>query len=444
MFFRSDPSRHRQRKHHDPADADARPWQLSLAILFMVQLFTSAGFSLVFPFLPLYVGSLHSTTGWSIEILSSLVIASQGFTMMFAAPVWGALADRHGRKLMVMRATLGGAVVLSLMGVVQTAEQLILLRAVQGIVTGVVSANNALLASLVPRERIGFAMGTLQVGLWSGLAVGPIVGSALADAFGFAVPFFFTGAMLLAAGVAVSLGIHEPKRSDNFDSRRLTFAQQWKHVLQSPGVSMVLLVRLLTTISRSALTPIAPLFIVTLLPASEADRSIYAGAFMAVSSLTSTFSAVYLGRLGDRIGHRTIVIGCALAAGLLYIPQVLVTDAYQLIALQGIAGITLGGLIAAPSALLATYTQAGEEGSVFGLSNSIASAGRAVSALIGGTIAALIGLRGTFGFVAVLYFVVTVVAWYALPVAKARKKHDTIDADVLETALESTTTRTGL
>ena len=166
-------------------------WQQTLVVIFIAQLMSAVGFSTIFPFLPLYVQELNPA-GQSVEFWSGMVFAIPGVTMMFAAPVWGALADRHGRKPMVMRAMFGAAILIFLMGRVQSVEALVLLRALQGLITGTVSANNALVASVTPRDRMGFAMGTIQVGLWGGIALGPIIGGTLADAFGFRLPFTVT------------------------------------------------------------------------------------------------------------------------------------------------------------------------------------------------------------------------------------------------------------
>ena len=105
-------------------------WQRTLFILFFAQLMVAVGFSTVFPFLPLYVEQLGSTSGLSIELLSGLVYSAQAFTMMLASPVWGVLADRFGRKIMVERTMFGGAVILLLMALITTAEQLVVLRAI--------------------------------------------------------------------------------------------------------------------------------------------------------------------------------------------------------------------------------------------------------------------------------------------------------------------------
>jgi MFS transporter, DHA1 family, multidrug resistance protein len=391
-------------------------WQVVLGVVFASQFITAIGFSMVFPFLPLYVEQLGSTSGLSVEMMAGLVISVQGFTMMLASPLWGAVSDRYGRKLMVMRAMFCGAILLALMGVVRSGEELIFLRGVMGITTGTVAANNALVASAVPREKIGFCMGTLQVGLWAGVAAGPLIGGILADMYGFTVPFFITGILLFVGGVLVYFGVHEnfERPKVKTDEHRPTMVEQWKHVVTAKGVSMVYMMRFLVDLARNLIIPIAPLFVVSLLP-ETASRNIFAGSVMAASSLTATFSGVYLGRLGDRIGHRTILLWTSIAVVLLYIPQVFVVNVWQLLSLQALAGFAIGGIIAAPSALLARYTEPGEEGAVYGLDNSIIAAARALAPIVGAVVAMYFGLRGTFAATAVLFVVVTLAALFFLP-----------------------------
>lgn len=392
-----------------------RNWQVTLAIMFSVQLLSSMGFSLVYPFLPLYVEHLGSSTGLSVEWMAGLVIAVQGFTMMLASPIWGSIADRYGRKLMIMRATFGGTIILALMGMVTNGEQLILLRALQGLVTGTVAANNALVASITPRGRMGFAMGTLQVGLWGGVALGPLLGGILADAYGFAMPFYFTAGALLLAGVLVFFFIQEdfvPYRSP----QKPRIWQQWQSVMQTDGVAFVFTLRFLDNIGRNLIVPIAPLFVVSLLAGAENNhQNVLAGSVMAISSATSTFSGVYLGRLGDSKGHRNILLWSALAVFALNIPQIFVMRVWQLLVFQALAGFAMGGVLASASALLAHYSQAGNEGAVYGLDNSIGSGARAISPLLSSWIAITFGMRGIFGATALFFAIIVAVIYFYLP-----------------------------
>jgi DHA1 family multidrug resistance protein-like MFS transporter len=405
-------------------------WQRTLYIAFFAQLVSATGFSLIFPFLPLYVQVLGTHTNISLDIWAGLVFSSQAFTMMFASPIWGALADQFGRKLMVERAMFGGTVLLFLMGLVTSAEQLVLLRAIQGFVTGTVGANNALVAASVPRERTGYAMGLLQVGQWSGIALGPLIGGVLADAYGYAIPHFFTAALLALAGLLVHFGIHEHFAPSNGKKvSRKSFVEEWRHVLSMPGVVLTYSLGFIAALTRSMIVPIAPLFIQTLL--ADGDKvSTVTGLMMGISSAAITASAIYFGRLGDRIGHRRIVIASSVAVGLLLLPQAFVSEAWQLIVLYVLMGAATGGLVSAPSALLAHYTDPGEEGAVYGLDNSIVSGARALAPLAGSGLAIWLGYRGVFVVAAMFMALLLLVA--------VRGLHDR-PARAVEIALEKAT-----
>jgi DHA1 family multidrug resistance protein-like MFS transporter len=411
-------------------------WQRTLWIMFFAQLVTAVGFSIIFPFLPLYVEDLGTNTGLSIEFWAGMVFSAQAVTMMIASPIWGGLADRFGRKVMVERSMFGGAIIICLMAFPRTAEELVLLRAVQGLITGTVSAANALVAASAPRQHTGFAMGVIQVGLWGGVALGPLIGGVMADAFGFRVPFIVTAVLLLVAGVLVHLGIKEtftPPVKDEADKRG--FIGEWRHILSMSGVAQTYTARFLTGLSRSMVVPIMPLFMAMLILSSHPiptvlpDLSAFldarlpvagavstlTGLAVGLASATATASAVVLGRLGDRIGHRTILVGAALASVVFYLPQAFVTAPWHLLALQGLTGLAAGGLVAAPSALLARYTDPGEEGAVYGLDNSVIAAARAVAPLAGAGIAVWLGLRATFGVLSGVFVVVAVVGFVLLP-----------------------------
>ncbi len=405
--------------YHSLARAFSFPhsWKFTLGVLVIAQILSAVGFSMIFPFLPLYIEDLGSAGGHSTELLAGLVISVQGITMMIAAPVWGAVADRFGRKKMIMRALFGGAITLALMGFVQSAEQLILVRAIQGVITGTVSANNALVAAATPRRRVGFAMGALQVGLWAGVAVGPLLGGALADLFGYSVPFIVTAVLLLAGGMIVMLGINEdfsPSRKRD-DFHALAIFRGWKAIVQTSGVGMVLFLRFLSSLARVIIVPIAPLFVVSLIARETDSSNTYAGLVIAVSAATSTVGAVYLGNLGDRISHRKVLIYCSVAATALYVTQVFVGDVWQLLFLQGLAGIASGGLVAAPSALLSRYTDKDSAGAVYGIDNSVVAGSKAVAPIFGVSVAILLGMRGTFFAAALVFALIALAAWHLLP-----------------------------
>lgn len=390
-------------------------WQRTLWFIFFAQFVSAMGFSVSYPFLPLYVHQLGTHTNISLEFWSALVFSGQAFAMMLISPFWGSVADRYGYKLMLERATFGGAVILLLMGFVGSAEELALLRTIQGLITGTIAAANALVAAITPRERIGYAMGILQIGQWSGVAAGPFIGGFTADAFGFQAAFVLTAGLLLISGVVIWRGVTE---STARQRRAVAHAPQtrngWRAIVTAPGVAVVYAARFLGGLGQTMLQPVLPLFIAVLLPRSDLVNST-TGLIVGLASAATTASAIYLGRLGDRVGHQRVLIASSLAAGLAYLPQALVTSAWQLLVLQMLAGVAIGGIIPTLSALLARYTPPGTEGAVYGLDNSISSAARAAAPLLGAAIAMLLGLRIIFALIGGVLLAAALLAAAGLP-----------------------------
>lgn len=394
-------------------------WRRNLYILFGVQLLTTAGFSLVFPFLPLYIKELGVATRGSLEFWAGMVFSMQALTMMITSPIWGVIADRHGRKPMLLRATLGGAILVTLMGFVQNAEQLVLLRAIQGAVTGVISSVNALATASTPPEKSGSALGLLMLGRWGGIALGPVVGGLLGDAFGYRESFWITGTMLGLAGIAVWFWVHE-EFTPVAKSKRMGMIASYRQLLTMPGMTPLYMLAFLRSLGQMMIYPVASLFMIQLMH-SEAGAATWTGLMIGAVGAASAISGVYLGQLGDKIGHQKILIGSALAAMLCYLPQPFVTAPWQLIILQALVGLAAGGLLSPMAALMNLWTPPGTQGATYALDNSVVAAGRSIAPMIAAGVATWWGVRGVFGVTAVVYAVILgLVMWMAQGV-KARQ-----------------------
>lgn len=394
----------------------AERWQRTLLIMVFAQTMTSVGFSSIFPFLPLYVADLGSATGLSIELLAGMVFSVQGITMAIASPFWGMIADRFGRKLMVQRALYASALLLFLMAFVRSAEELVVLRAIQGLSSGVISATYALIAAEVPREHSGYAMGILQVGNGAGVAFGPLLGGLVADAFSYSAAFYATGVLLFISGVLVTVGIKEQfvPQLRTAGQKRSSWVHQWREILVSPSVPQVYGLRFLTQLGHSFMQPIMPLFILTIM-ADQGQVNTFTGLVIGAAAATTTLTASSLGRLGDRIGHKKVLMASSLAAAIFYLPQSLVTAGWQLLILQALVGVALGGLIPSVTALLAKASPPGKEGMVYGLDNSIGAGARAISPLLGAWVALWFSQRAAFVATALVFFLMSAIAFWATP-----------------------------
>lgn len=376
-------------------------WRRNLYILFGVQVFSMAGFSMVFPFLPLYIKTL-GVAGWgTVEFWSGMVFSAQAMTMMISAPVWGAVADRYGRKIMLARATLGGAVILVVMGFAQSAEQLALLRALQGLVTGTIPAANALVASTAPKEQTGEALGLLQTGSWIGVAVGPLIGGIIGDTVGFRESFWVTGGLLALAGFAVLFWVREDFKPAVRTKHR-SFLDDFRVLLRAPNMISLYAVTFLQTIGRMLFFPIAALFIMDLM-GTAARVATVTGLMMGAKAVMGSISAIWLGRLGDRSGHGKILLVASLAALCFYLPQAFVAKAWQLLLRQAFCGLANGGMIPSLGALMNLRSPVGSQGATYGLNASITAAGRSLAPMMGAGIAIWLGMRSVFILAAVVY-----------------------------------------
>jgi DHA1 family multidrug resistance protein-like MFS transporter len=384
-------------------------WQRNLYVLFVAELVSVMGFTVIYPFLSLYVDRLGAGFG-NTEFWAGLVFSAHALTAAITSPIWGSVSDRFGRKMMVQRAMFGSTVVVILMGFVRSAEQLVLLQALLGTLSGTVPAANALVAATTPRQRTGYAMGLMQMGIWTGASIGPIVGGVVADTLGFHSAFFLTAACLFLAGIGVTIFVHEefvPNGEAGLDGRGML--RGWLDVLRTPDMPRIYSMRILVRIGQTMLMPFLPLFVVTLLASQDRVSSV-TGLAMGAASATSALTSVYLGRLGDRIGHRRLLIVSALGVALGYAPMTLVTQGWQLVVLYAIMGVGLGGVAPAMAALMTHAAPEGRMGAVYGLDNSLTSGGRVFAPLLCAMVISLSGLRSMFVLEAGIFGLLALIA----------------------------------
>jgi DHA1 family multidrug resistance protein-like MFS transporter len=379
-------------------------WQRNLYTLWIAELIAIAGFTVVLPFLPYYVQELGVTELEQVEFWSGLLLASKAVTMAIFSPVWGSLADRYGRKLMIERAMFGGAVLMVATGFVRNVQQLVFLLILQGCLTGTIAAATTLVASSVPRQRSGQALGLLQMAVYSGASAGPLLGGLMADHFGYRAAFVVTGALLFLAGITVAIFVHEEFEplDGEAGSQKGDFWLGVRAVFRSRALLGVLGVELMMRLGTKIMGPLLPLFVQTLVP-GEARIASLVGLITGLGAATSAVGAVLLGRASDRFGYRTVLLACALGMAVVYIPQSFVTTPVQLLILQAAAGVAMGGGLAAIGALLANLSPEGRQGAVYGLDWSVVSAASGLGPITGAAVAVGVGLRAPFLFAAGVY-----------------------------------------
>lgn len=370
-------------------------WIRNLRVLSIGVFFAGMGFSEIMPFLSLYIATLGHYTHQQLNFYSGVVFASMYFVSALVSPYWGKLADKKGRKPMILRASLGMAIVIAAMGLVTNVWQLIGLRLAQGVFAGFVSNSNALIATETPKKKAGQALGTMAAGVTGGNLLGPLLGGTLAEIFNYRVTFFITGGILFIIFLGCLFFVHEegfkPVQEKKFDK-----ASGVLHELASPRIIIGLLITtMIIQAANNSINPIISLFIKELMHNGR-GVTLVSGIIAALPGIATMIAAPLLGRLGDRIGTQKILISGFILSILCFIPSAFVQNPIQLGILRFIIGIADASLFPQVQTLLTKNSPSQLTGRVFSWNQSFMYIGNILGPLIGGTIAGLFDYSTVF------------------------------------------------
>lgn len=372
-------------------------WKLNILVLWFGQFLVNAGMTMITPFLALYLAKDLGVEGeHAIGIWAGLIFAANFLTSFIFQPIWGKVADRYGRKMMLLRSGFGMAIVIILMGFAQSPWQLLLLRLLNGTISGFNPAAIALVSGTTPKERMGFAMGTMQSGVVAGTILGPLIGGILADLIGFRPIFYVTGFFIFGASLLALFLVKE-----NFDREEAAHTPQvsvlggFKELVKIPQLPALYTVTFLLQFAMISPMSLLPIY-VEHLHGSAANLALMAGLVTAVTGLSNMIASPILGKLSDRIGSQRVLKYALLGAGLSLIPQAFVHTVGQLIAVRFMMGLFMGGLLPSVNALIRSYTPDGMESRAYGFNSSTLALGNMTGALIGGFLSGFFGIEGLF------------------------------------------------
>lgn len=385
-------------------------WRRTLYGVWAAQLLVISGFSMRAPILPGFFAELGVVTPEGQAYWTGLMLSLGAGMMAFTSPIWGAVADKYGRKPMLVRAQFAAFLTISLSAFVYEPWQLLGLRLIEGAMTGTVAAATALIAVSMPRDRMGYGLGMVQTAVFSGSALGPLFGGVIADFIGYRSTFLVSGFMALAAGVITLFVVQENfVKSEKGEEAKVDNGSTWKIIL-GPTMLALTMSMLLVRFASSAVQPITPIF-VGMIAEVGSNVNTLAGLTIGILGVTSAISSIYLGKLGDKRGHFKILLWSGVGAGLVYLPMALAQHPWHLIVLQAIFGFFAGGLIPAANALIARVTDDSKRGVVFGLMNTAGSIGGFAGPLMGAGLAGIFGIRATFVLTGLVLLLMALNLW---------------------------------
>ncbi len=396
----------RQGTHIPPAQKTPPPinWKTNLACIWIAQFLSIVGFSFSLPFAPFFIQELGITDPQALTFWVTVFAVLAPLTLAIFAPIWGALADRFGRRLMLIRAHFGSMFFLSCMGLAPNVQWLIALRSLHGLLTGTVTASQTLASLYAPPNRNGLVLGSLSAAVFSGSMFGAFLGGIFADLFGYRRAFLVSGIFLLAAGLLVVFGVRE-----NFQKPAVAPDYNWRREFRQAAARLQPVLPILALlVGIGIVVQFDQAWLPLLVQEIHGKRpgiAFMAGSLAAVGGIAGFMAGPIMGRLADRFDVPRIAKIAAVGSGLAMIGMALSIGFRPLLAFRFMATFFAGGLEPVFWVWLARSTSQQHRGFIFGWAATARSSGWMLAPLLSGILVGASGqIRWVFWTAAALYF----------------------------------------
>ena len=370
-------------------------WKRTVYISLICVFCTAFGVSQLAPILPLYFHNLGVQTPEAMSLWSGLATGATYIIVCLAAPFWGRLADKKGRKITLIRSSFGMALCNVLIAFQTTPEGVVLIRLVQGLVSGFYSASITLIASESPIERTGWALGLLASANLAGSLIGPLLGGYIADTVGIHNDFIIVGALMGLAGVLATIFIHE-NYVPQPNPEKLSIRKLKEQIPEFNSIVALCVASFIYAICIMSLQPVISVYIKGIVPSDTENLAFIAGAVFSAMGIAQLMSSSPLGKLVDKIGPRKVLVVSLIYVGILNIPQAYVSDVYQLAIIRFLQGFGLGGMLPALNTYLSSKTPREFTGQVFSYNQSCLFFGYFLGSVGGASLMAWLGFTTLF------------------------------------------------
>ena len=370
-------------------------WKRTVYISLVCVFCTAFGVSQLAPILPLYFHDLGVQTPEAMSLWSGLATGATYIIVCLAAPFWGRVADKKGRKITLIRSSFGMALCNVLIAFQTTPEGVVLIRLIQGLVSGFYSASITLIASETPIERTGWALGLLASANLAGSLIGPLLGGYIADTVGIRNDFIIVGTLMGLAGVLATIFIHE-NYVPQPNPEKLSIRKLKEQIPEFNSIVALCVASFIYAICIMSLQPVISVYIKGIVPSDTENLAFIAGAVFSAMGVAQLMSSSPLGKLVDKIGPRKVLVVSLIYVGILNIPQAYVSDVYQLAIIRFLQGFGLGGMLPALNTYLSSKTPREFTGQVFSYNQSCLFFGYFLGSVGGASLMAWLGFTTLF------------------------------------------------
>jgi DHA1 family multidrug resistance protein-like MFS transporter len=386
-------------------------WHRNLWLIWVAQVLSLSGFNFGLPFLPYFIQELGVTDPDRLNLWTGILSSAPAVTMGIMAPVWGYIADRWGKKIMLLRAMFCGSIILTAMSFSHSVYTVVILRIVQGLLTGTMTAAATLVTAGTPKNRLSYALGILASSSFIGISIGPLFGGIAAEFIGYR-PSFLIGGIILAAGFFLVLfAVREVKTEDHTEEElpEKTGSKKADKKLISVSVAGALLMLFLLRFSRVLPIPFIPLYVQDLLGTIKGSASTTGIISFARGAVTALASATIV-RLGDRYDRTGLVAILAAIATVVSIPIGLVHGLWGFSALFVLATFFLGGIEPLLQSEIISKVPGTKQGLIFGIQTTVGNLGWFFAPMAGSLISIKFGIPAVFFSMFIFLAVATAVS----------------------------------
>ena len=367
-------------------------WKENLRVAWFGSFLTGASISLVVPFMPIFVEQLGIESD-QVAFYAGLAISVSAVSAALVSPIWGILADKYGRKPMMIRAGLAMTITMGGLAFVPNIYWLLFLRLLNGVFTGFVPNATALIASQVPKDKSGAALGTLSTGVVAGTLTGPFVGGLVAEIFGIRNVFLLVGTFLFLAAILTIFFIKEDfqpvAKEKAIPTKELFSSFKYPRLLAN-----LFLTSFVIQFSAQSIGPILALYVRDL---GQTENLLFvSGLIVSSMGFSSMMSAGVMGRLGDKLGNHRLLVAAQIYSIIIYLLCAHATSPLQLGLYRFLFGLGTGALIPGVNALLSKMTPKSGISRIFAFNQVFFYLGGVIGPMAGSAVAGYLGYHAVF------------------------------------------------
>ena len=368
-------------------------WKRNLPVLWIGVFLCCASYTSCVPFLPIYLLRDLGVEQADVNYWAGITFSITFLGSSIMAPYWGALADHVGQRKMAVRAGLGLALTYFLTGVCQNVYQLLLVRALCGVVAGFVPACMSMASSSLPEYKMGWGMGLMQTAVASGSIMGPLLGGYLSSWFGMRMSFLVGSAALFVATVAVIFIVKDMTVLQKGGSGAVTLLHDLRESLRNKELLYVMLMFFTVQSCIMLIQPLITMYVGQLMGTMGDEVVKMSGVIFSLAGLAGIIAAPFWGKRGQRFGYIRTFAVVTFIAGFINLFQVFIASVWQFAVIQFVYGLFLAGAVPNINANLTLVTDKNTRGKAFGLVTSAQQFGGVVGPLLGGFLGAMMATR---------------------------------------------------